>query len=125
MTCLALTRRPDVFRVGVAIAPVTDWRLYDTIYTERYMGLPAENPEGYDETSSTRHAAGLAGRLLLLHGLGDDNVHAQNSFQLVSALVKADRQGFDLMAYPAEGHGLGGVREDLYRRLVAYFDDHL
>ena len=78
MTAYALTHSKK-FAAGIAGAPVTDWRLYDTIYTERYMGLPEENPEGYDKTSVVKAAANLHGKLLLVHGLMDDNVHVQNT----------------------------------------------
>jgi dipeptidyl-peptidase-4 len=75
----ALTRAPDVFRAGVAVAPVTDWRLYDTIYTERYMGLPEANASGYDSTSAVKNVGAYRGGLLLLHGTADDNVHPLNT----------------------------------------------
>ena len=109
----------------MAVASVTDWRLYDTIYTERYMGLPSENAEGYAETAATRMAEGMDGHLLLLHGTADDNVHAQNTLQLVEALIKAKKDGFELMMYPGRGHGLGGARMDVYRRTLAFFERHL
>jgi dipeptidyl-peptidase-4 len=122
LTCLALTRKSDLFKAGVAVAPVTDWRLYDTIYTERYMGLPAANGDGYAETAATQHAGTMNGRLLLLHGTGDDNVHAQNTLQLVNALLQAGKSDFEVMLYPRRGHGLGDVRLDVYRRMAAVFD---
>jgi dipeptidyl-peptidase-4 len=122
MACNALTRRSDVFKVGVAVAPVTDWRLYDTIYTERYMGLPSENAKGYEETSSVGHAAGMNGRLLLLHGMADDNVHVQNTVRLVDALLDAKKTTFETMLYPRRGHGIEGRGLDVFSRIVAYFD---
>ena len=125
LTCLGLTCHPDVFRVGVAIAPVTDWRLYDTIYTERYLGLPAARPDAYDETAAVAHAAALEGHLLLLHGTNDENVHVENTRQLVRAFEAAHRATFDVKLYPGRGHGLGGAHHDLYERLLAYFARHL
>ena len=125
LTCLALTRHSDVFRAGVAIAPVTDWRLYDTIYTERYLGLPAENEAGYRETAATTHAATMNGWLLLLHGTADENVHAVNTERLVEALRVADKTTFEVKLYAGRGHGLGGVHEGLYTRLLDFFEKHL
>jgi dipeptidyl-peptidase 4 len=106
ITAYALTHSKK-FAAGIAGAPPTDWRLYDTIYTERYMGLPSENKEGYDKTSVVKAAANLHGKLLLIHGLMDDNVHAQNSWQLVDALQKANKP-FELMIYPPSRHGIRG-----------------
>ncbi len=104
LTCFALTHSKS-FKLGLAGGPVTDWRLYDSIYTERYMGLPENNREGYDRSSVLKAAANLHGRLLLMHGLIDDNVHVQNSVQLVFELQKAGKQ-FDLMFYPDSRHGV-------------------
>jgi dipeptidyl aminopeptidase/acylaminoacyl peptidase len=116
MTAYALTHS-KTFAAGVSGAPVTDWRLYDTIYTERYMGLPAENAGGYDATSVVKAANRLHGKLLLLHGLMDDNVHVQNTVQLVHALQRADRD-FELMVYPTARHGILGRH---YQRQVTNF----
>src|SRR5439155_7877027 len=98
MTLYALTHS-DEFKSGVAVAPVTDWHNYDSIYTERYMGLPKENVKGYEESSSPKAADKLRGSLLLVHGSSDDNVHFQNSVQMVDALIKAGKQ-FRFMTYP-------------------------
>ncbi|MCP5068032.1 MAG: S9 family peptidase, partial [bacterium] len=125
MASYALVRRSDVFQAGVAVAPVTDWRLYDSIYTERYMGLPADNKSGYVETAATSHAKTMNGHLLLMHGLGDDNVHAQNTVQLSEALIKAKKTNFDVMLYPRRGHGIGGASVDVFTRLVEHFEKHL
>jgi dipeptidyl-peptidase-4 len=125
MACNALTLRSDVFRAGVAVAPVTDWRLYDTIYTERYMQTPKDNPEGYAETASVNHAGKMSGHLLLMHGLGDDNVHAQNTLRLVEALIKAGKTNYDMHLYPWRGHGISGAGLDLFTRLVRHFETHL
>jgi dipeptidyl-peptidase-4 len=112
MTAFALTHS-DKFAAGIAGAPPTDWRDYDSIYTERYMLTPQENPDGYDATSAVKAAAKLKGRLLLAHGGMDDNVHAQNTMRLVKAFQDAARQ-FDLMIYPENRHGIGGRH---YQRL--------
>ncbi len=105
MSALALLRYPDVFHVGVAGAPVTDWKNYDTIYTERYMRTPKENPDGYRTGSCLTHAKNLKGKLLLMHGLIDDNVHPANTWQLADTLQRAGKQ-FDMMIYPRSKHGL-------------------
>lgn len=123
MSALAVLKEPDHFHVGVANAAVTDWRNYDTIYTERYMRTPQVNPEGYDAGSCVKLAENLRGRLLIQHGMVDDNVHPSNAFQLVDALQNAGKR-FDLMMYPNRGHGLGGLAvtlrwEYLYQHLVA------
>ena len=116
MTAYALTHS-KLFAAGIAGAPPTDWRNYDTIYTERYMLTPKENPEGYEVTSVVKGAKNLHGRLLLLHGLKDDNVHVQNTVELVHALQQANKD-FDLMLYPLARHGIGGAH---YQRLQRDF----
>jgi dipeptidyl-peptidase-4 len=104
MTSYALTHS-NVFKMGIAGGTVSDWRNYDSIYTERYMLTPQHNPEGYDKTSVQKAAKNLSGKLLLIHGGIDDNVHVQNTMQLAYELQKADKQ-FDLMLYPTARHGL-------------------
>ncbi len=104
MTSYALTHSKS-FKVGIAGAPVTDWHLYDSIYTERYMGKPQNNPEGYEKSSALTAAADLHGKLLIIHGTIDDNVHMQNSIQFVDALQKAGKQ-FQFMVYPGSRHGV-------------------
>jgi dipeptidyl-peptidase-4 len=116
LTAYALTHS-KLFAAGVAGAPVTDWHNYDAIYTERYMNTPQENPEGYERTSVVKAAAKLHGRLLLIHGILDDNVHVQNSLQFVRALQRADKD-FELMVYPNDRHGIRGRH---YQRLVIDF----
>jgi dipeptidyl-peptidase-4 len=106
LSTLALLRYPDVFHAAVAGAPVTDFRNYDTIYTERYLRTPAENAEGYDFGSCVKRADQLRGKLLLVHGLIDDNVHPANTWQLVKALNDVDKR-FQLMVYPEFKHGIG------------------
>ncbi|MBM4104833.1 MAG: hypothetical protein FJ257_00765 [Phycisphaerae bacterium] len=105
MAAWALLRHPERFHAGIAGAPVTDWRNYDTIYTERYMRLPAENPEGYDASSAVKQAGTLRGKLLLLHGMVDDNVHPANAWQLAAALQGLDRP-FEMMFFPDSAHGI-------------------
>jgi len=105
MTLMAMVKAPEHFNVGVSGYPVTDWRLYDTIYTERYMDTPADNPEGYKVSAPLNFAENLSGKLLLLHGTMDNNVHVQNSILMIEALVKAGKR-FELMLYPRERHGI-------------------
>ena len=99
----------DMFKGGVSVAPVTDWRDYDSIYTERYMGLPRDNQEGYRKSSPVNFAANLHGKLLEVHGTGDDNVHLQNTIQMVNAFINAGEQ-FNLMLYPRKTHGIYGFQ---------------
>jgi dipeptidyl-peptidase 4 len=106
-TSYTMTRPGSPFRAGIAVAPVADWELYDTIYTERFMGLPQENREGYRRGAPVNSAADLRGRLLIVHGTGDDNVHFQNSIRLANALQAAGKQ-FQLMAYPNRTHSISG-----------------
>jgi dipeptidyl-peptidase-4 len=97
----------DLFAAGIAGAPVTDWRDYDSIYTERYMGLPQDNPEGYNVSSVVRAAGRLHGKLLILHGVIDDNVSLRNTLRFVEALQGANKD-FELMIYPSSRHGIFG-----------------
>ncbi len=105
MTLLCLLKAPELFSAGIAYAPVTDWALYDTVYTERYMDTPQSNPEGYEEGAPLTHAGKLEGALLLAHGSMDNNVHFQNTLQLVGKLAAADKP-FDLLVYPRTRHGI-------------------
>jgi dipeptidyl-peptidase-4 len=116
MTAYALTHSRE-FAGGIAGAPPTDWHFYDTIYTERYMDTPQNNPEGYARTSVIKAAGNLHGRLLLIHGAIDDNVHVENTFKLIDALQKADKE-FQLMIYPQSRHGVDGTH---YHRLTVDF----
>ena len=115
-----------VFKAAIAVAPVTDWRFYDTIYTERYMRTPQENSAGYDESAALTYADSLKGSFLLVHGTGDDNVHFQNSERLVERLEAANKQ-FDLRIYPNKTHSIGGgnTRENLYGLFTAWLKAHL
>ncbi|HBY58381.1 MAG TPA: S9 family peptidase [Solibacterales bacterium] len=122
MTLTALLHAPDTFRAGIAGAAVTDWRQYDTIYTERYLGLPRENEEGYRLSSPVHSAANLKGQLMLVHNLGDDNVHFSNAVQMIDALEKANKQ-FDLVVYPQKAHGVTGtVRRHMYEAMLGFFE---
>ena len=125
MTLYALTHT-DAFSSGVSVAPVTDWRNYDTIYTERYMNLPVNNPNGYRTSAPVNVADSLHGDLLLMHGTYDDNVHFQNSVQMIESLIQSEKQ-FDLMVYPNKKHGISGDADQqfLYTKLTDYFDTHL
>ena len=121
MSALALVKYPDVFHVAVSGAPVTDWKNYDTIYTERYMRTPEENPDGYKNGSCMPHAGKLAGKLLIVHGLIDDNVHPSNTWQLAKAFHTANKR-FDMMIYSEFQHGIGSTYESLKWE---YFYRHL
>jgi len=124
-TCLALTYGADYFTHGIASSSVTDWRLYDSVYTERYMDTPAENKEGYEFGSVMTHAKNLKGVLFLEHGDMDDNVHMQNTVQLIDALMEQDKN-FEYMIFPNQRHGFGGKkRENASRRHVDFWFKHL
>jgi len=116
----------SVFKAAIAVAPVADWRFYDTIYTERYMLTPAENPDGYNESSSMAHADSLKGRLLLVHGTGDDNVHFQNTIRLVQRLERANKQ-FDMRIYPNKTHSISGgnTSENVFGLLTEWLQKNL
>jgi len=126
MTALAMFKAPGVFAAGASVAPVVDWRLYDTIYTERYMKRPEDNEEGYEDGSPVNFVDGLEGPFLLVHGSADDNVHMQNSMQLVDELIDNGKD-FELMIYPGKFHGISGsnARIHLYKRLTKFFEQNL
>jgi len=126
-TLNAMFRYPDVYSVGMAVAPAPDPHLYDTIYTERYMGLPRDNEEGYRRGAPYFHAEGLRGRLLIVHGSGDDNVHYQQTERLVNRLVELGKP-FDLMVYPNRTHCIcegQGTGLHLFSLLTRYLTEHL
>ncbi len=116
----------DRFRAGVSVAPVTDWHNYDSIYTERYMGLPSQNSDEYRDDSVVTHADKLKGRLLIAHGTGDDNVHLTNTIQFIQKLIDADLP-YDLQLYPRKTHSIAGVaaRTQLFNRILWHFDTYL
>jgi dipeptidyl-peptidase-4 len=121
MTLMAMTVGADAFKAGVSVAPVTNWKFYDSIYTERYMQTPALNPDGYRESAPSEHAAKLKGRLLVVHGTADDNVHWQNTVTMVNELVKAGKQ-FETAFYPGGMHGIGGgrTRAQLFTKITDF-----
>ena len=114
MTLLGLTKGEGVFRAGISVAPVTSWRYYDSIYTERFLKTPQENAAGYDDNSPLMFADQLQGDLLLIHGTGDDNVHFQNAVAMQDALISANKQ-FESFYYPNRNHGVGGGITSLHR----------
>jgi dipeptidyl-peptidase-4 len=109
-----MTKGAGVYKVGIAGAPVTSWRFYDTIYTERFLQRPQDNPEGYDKNSPLTYADKLQGHFLLIHGTGDDNVHFQNSVALEDALIRAGKQ-FRSHFYPDQAHGFRGAQINHHR----------
>ncbi|MCL5130085.1 S9 family peptidase [Algibacter sp. L4_22] len=126
MSSNCLFKGNDVFKMAIAVAPVSSWRFYDSIYTERYMSTPQENASGYDENSPINHVDKLKGNFLLIHGSGDDNVHVQNTMRLVEALVQANKQ-FDWGIYPDKNHGIygGNTRLHLYTKMTDFLDKNL
>lgn len=116
----------DVFKMAIAVAPVTNWRFYDSVYTERYMQTPQENAGGYDQNSPINHVDKLKGKFLLIHGSGDDNVHVQNSMQMMEALIQANKQ-FDSQIYPDKNHGIygGKTRIQLYNKMTNFIKENL
>ncbi len=126
MASNCLLKGADVFKMAIAVAPVTNWRFYDSIYTERYMQTPQENASGYDTNSPINFADKLKGNFLLIHGTADDNVHFQNSMQFVEALVQANKQ-FDWAVYPDKNHGIygGKTRIQLYNKMTNYIKEKL
>ncbi|RKS13067.1 S9 family peptidase [Flavobacterium sp. 120] len=116
----------DVFKMAIAVAPVTNWRFYDSVYTERYMTTPRENASGYDDNSPINHVDKLKGKFLLIHGSGDDNVHVQNSMQMMEALIQANKQ-FDSQIYPDNNHGIygGKTRIQLYTKMTNFIKENL
>ncbi len=127
MASLCMTKGADYFSTGIAVAPVTNWRYYDNIYTERYMGLPKDNADGYDNNSPINYVDRLKGNFLLIHGTADDNVHFQNSMEMIMALTKANKK-FDFMAYPNSNHGIytgKNTRLHLYTKMTDFLFEHL
>lgn len=126
MASLCLMKGNDIFSTAIAVAPVTNWRFYDSIYTERYMRTPQENEKGYDENAPMHYADQLKGNLLLCHGTADDNVHVQNTYELSERLVQANKQ-FDMAIYTNRNHNIygGNTTLQLYNRFVNYLKEHL
>lgn len=126
MSSLCITKGADVFKAAIAVAPVTNWRYYDSIYTERFMGLPKDNASGYDDNSPINHVDKLKGNYLLIHGLADDNVHYQNAAEMTLALVKANKP-FDQFIYPDKNHGIygGTTRLHLFEMMTTWLEENL
>ena len=126
MSATCILKGADVFKTAIAVAPVTNWRYYDNIYTERYMRTPAENAKGYDENAPEKMAAKLKGNFLMIHGNADDNVHYQNAVTITDQLIKATKQ-FESEYYPNKNHGIYGgyTRLQLFRRMTNYLLQHL
>jgi len=126
MAAMCLARAPETFKVGVVGAPVTKWELYDTHYTERYMATPQSNPEGYRVSSVMQHVGNLRGKLMLVHGLIDENVHFRHTARLINALIKA-RKPYDLFLFPDERHMPRALADRMYleERIRDYFAEYL
>jgi dipeptidyl-peptidase-4 len=125
MSLNCILKSADVFKLAISIAPVTNWRYYDSIYTEIYNGLPQNNPEGYDQNSPINFADRLKGKLLIVHGSADDNVHMQNAMEMIRQLVNAGKQ-FDMMIYPDKNHSiLGEARHHLMNHCIDYVKKNL
>ena len=122
MVLSCVTKGADYFKTGVAVAPVTNWKYYDNIYTERYMRTPKENNSGYEDNSPVNFAEKFKGRLLMIHGMADDNVHPQNSYDMITALVGANKQ-FEMQLYPNSNHGIYSGKNTsfhLYERMTEF-----
>jgi len=126
MATNSLLKGSEVFETAIAVAPVTSWRFYDTIYTERFMRTPQENPDGYDDNSPLNYPELLQGDFLLIHGSGDDNVHAQHSMRMAEALIQANKQ-FDWAIYPDKNHGIygGNTRVHLFNKMTNFLNENL
>jgi dipeptidyl-peptidase-4 len=126
LSSLCISKSPDVFKTAISVAPVTNWRYYDNIYTERFLQKPQDNPNGYDENSPINYVSGIRGNYLIVHGTGDDNVHFQNTTEMIHAMVKAGVQ-FDSEIYPNRNHGIGdrAAQYHLYRRMTAFVLENL
>ena len=126
MTLQAMFHAPEDFKAGFAGGPVTDWHFYDSIYTERYMGLLPQNEQRYEESSPVKFASGLKGKLLIAHGTGDDNVHFANTLSLLDALIDAGKY-VEVLPFPGRGHGVSdpAARRVLMHRVTQFFLDNL
>lgn len=127
MSSLAITKGADIFKMAIAVAPITSWRFYDSVFTERYMQTPQENPTGYDDNSPINFAELLKGDYLLIHGTGDDNVHVQNSMRMTNALVDANKQ-FEFFIYPDRTHGIkegNNTSLNLYQKMTNFIEKNL
>ena len=119
MSSLAITKGADLFKMAIAVAPVTNWKFYDNVYTERYMNLMENNKDGYETTAPMNYADKLVGKFLLIHGDADDNVHVQNSMELADKLIRLNKE-FDYFIYPNKAHGIQGVRKHLFNKMLNF-----
>jgi dipeptidyl-peptidase-4 len=126
MAGLAISKGADVFKSAISVAPVTNWRYYDNIYTERYMRIPQENGESYDSNSPINHVEKIKGNYLIIHGTADDNVHFQNTVEMLDAMIKKGVK-YDSEFYPNKNHGIGGskTRLHLYERMTRFILEKL
>jgi len=126
MTLLAMEKGGDLFKAGISVAPVTNWRFYDTVYTERYMRTPRENENGYDDNSPLSHAGDIKGKLLIVHGSADDNVHAQNTYEFTEKMVQEGVE-FDMAIYTNRNHGIrgGNTSMHLYNKMTNFLKEQL
>ena len=127
MSTNCLLKGNDVFKMAIAVAPVTSWRFYDSVYTERFLRTPQENPTGYDENSPINYADKLKGKFLLIHGSGDDNVHVQNTMRLTNALIEANKP-FEQAIYPDRTHGIykgKNTRLHLFNKMTKFIEENL
>ena len=125
-TLMSMSTGEPVFKAGIAVAPPTDWRFYDSVYTERFMRTPQENGDNYDKTSAITRAKNLNGSLLLMHGMADDNVHVRNSMEYSEALVQADKQ-FDMHYYTNRNHSIfgGNTRYHIFTKMINFWNEKL
>ena len=121
---MCLLQGNDVFKVAIAVGPVTDWRFYDSIYTECFMQTPELNSQGYEMGSVMNYVNRMKGKLLLIHGMADDNVHFQNSVELMEELIRQNKQ-FDIMFYPGYKHSITGKREHVFTKITDYILENL
>ena len=121
-----MTKSPDIFKMGIAVAPVTHWKYYDNIYTERYLQRPQDNPSGYEDNSPINFAKNIKGKYLIVHGTGDDNVHFQNTAEMINAMIKENVK-FDSEIYPNRAHGISdrAARRHLFDRLTKFVLENL
>ena len=126
MSLLCLTKGSHIFNCGVAVAPISNWKFYDTVYTERFMGKPQDNEQGYEDNSPINFVDDMKGELLVIHGAEDDNVHIQNTMEFIEAMVKHNKQ-FDMIIYPGQNHHMFGenFRHHLYQAVDAFFEKNL
>jgi dipeptidyl-peptidase-4 len=127
MSALCMTKGAEYFTTGIAVAPVTTWRYYDNIYTERFMRTPQENPSGYDDNSPINHADKMKGKFLIVHGTTDDNVHVQNTMDMVSALIDANAD-FEMFLYPNQNHFIStgsNTTYHLFHKMTKFLTENL